>query len=389
MTAPVVLNSRAGTFGAASGPRVLIASVSAGSGHVRAAEAILDAMRSVAPLSRAVHVNVLDHARPGFRRLYEDGYSFLADRAPGAWSTMYRWTDREGAAEDPILGRVQQRQVSGFLEYVRRFRPDRIVATHFLVPQLLEALPADVRPALDMVITDFDVHRIWIHPRVERYFVAGETARQRLMAAGISTDRVIATGIPIHPLFLRPVDRDGIRAALGFSSKLPVILALPGGRGAQALDRTIAALFGSPFRLGLISVAGRSDALREAVDRLKPPDHVTLQSQGFAGNMHELMSAADIIVSKPGGLTVSEGLAKGAAMILHSAIPGQEERNATYVAMRGAGLHVARGGSIANAVFSCLEEPSRLVELRERAAACARPGAAFEVARSLSSVPTR
>jgi len=362
--------------------RVLVASVSAGTGHVRAAEAIVEAMRIAMPRVQVAHVNVLEHARPGFRRFYEDGYSFLVNRAPATWAKLYQWSDRAHGVADRVLNHLQRLQTRAFLDLVLEFAPHRLLATHFLIAPLLETFPPQARPRLDVVITDFDVHWLWIHPLVDRYFVASELAASRLREAGVEPTRIVLSGIPIHPVFLRVVDRDAVRDKLALRGEGPVALLLAGGQGFGALHQAVAGLFATTSPLQIVSVAGRNEALRATITALSPPENISLKSLGFVNNMHEWMAAADVVVTKPGGLTVSEGLARGAALVLHSAIPGQEERNANFVVGRGAGVRVDDLRDLPSAVFDCLADPARLAALRDNAVGLGKPRAAFTVAQA-------
>lgn len=365
--------------------RVLVASVSAGTGHVRAAEAVVEAMRIAEPRVLVSHVNVLEYARTAFRRAYEDGYAFLVNRAPGAWGKIYQWSDRDHGVAERVLNHFQRAQTLAFLDLIREFAPHRLVATHFLLAPLLEMLPDHLRPPLDVVVTDFDVHRLWIHPFVDRYFVASELAVKRLRDAGVAPERVVLSGIPIHPVFLRVMEPAAARRAVGMRGEGPVVLLLAGGQGFGALDRVVKGLLNAPMPVRIAAVSGRNEKLREAISALTPPAHVNLVSLGFVNNMHEWMTAADVVVTKPGGLTVSEGLARGAAMVLHSAIPGQEEKNAAFVAASGAAVRAQDESGVPAAVFNLLSRPARLSQLRDAAAGLGKPRAAFTVAQAAVS----
>ncbi|MBV9080108.1 MAG: hypothetical protein JO102_03195 [Elusimicrobia bacterium] len=369
----------------ASPRRILIASVSAGAGHVRAAEALQESFRILFPYINAVHANVLDHARPRFRRLYEGGYSFLVNKAPSAWKRVYRWTDTDVQVGNRILDSFQRRQLSSFVDYVRDLRPDRIIATHFMVPALLEALGANERPPIDVVVTDYDVHRLWVHPLVDRTFVASEQAARRLLSLGVSADRIVHTGIPIHPVFLTPVDRTSVLVRLSLSSWTPTILVLAGGGGFAPLAEAVKGLFTVPIPVQIIAVCGRNAELKKEVDSLTPPPGVTLRSIGFASNMHQLIGASDLVVTKPGGLTIAETLAKGTPMLFYSAIPGQEELNADYVCRKGAALR-ADLDQIPAIVTEALADGDTLDQLKLCARAIAQPRAGFSIARYAAAV---
>jgi processive 1,2-diacylglycerol beta-glucosyltransferase len=368
--------------------KVLITSLSAGSGHVRAAEAILAACHKVSPSTEAVHVDVANFVSPNFRRLYVEGYRVAVQHAPGLWGRIYRYSDSQtmDGVLTPLLYKIQRSCANGFYAYLQRFRPDLILTTHFLIPQLIaaERHHPSFGPPVETVITDYEVHRFWISNVVTRYYVAHEGMVESLARYGVSGSRVTVSGIPVHPSFLEKYALARIAQELELDLEKPIILMLSGGLGIFELQQAVQRLLDLPVPLQVITVSGKNDLLRRRLEAMKVPAGITLRNLGYVRNMPELMAISDIIMTKPGGLSVSECLAMKKKMILYSPIPGQEEKNADYLVREGAAVHVESMNELPALVSQLLNDKPFSERLLSNVERCARPQAAFTIAGNLT-----
>lgn len=367
-------------------PRILILHASVGAGHERAARATAAALALEAPDARVVVVDALDLARPLFRRVYGDGYLGLVEKAPSLFGLLFDLTDRRfrGPALGDRLRRAVQDWGAGELSlFLERQAWDAVVSTHFLPSELAAALKAAgrFRAPLMTVVTDFDAHRIWAHRPCERYGVASPVAAASLRAAGVPEEAIALTGIPIDPLFSVPLERAAARRALGLSDALPVVLQAAGGHGVGPIDSVTRELLTSPVPSQVVVLCGRNEEARRRVEALRAPARHRVTAMGFTTRVRELMAAADLLVSKPGGLTVSEALACGLPMALVRPIPGQEERNADYVVAAGAAVRAASPAGLGALVAGLLAPGPGLERMRRRAQEIGRPRSAFAAAR--------
>jgi processive 1,2-diacylglycerol beta-glucosyltransferase len=188
------------------------------------------------------------------------------------------------------------------------------------------------------------------------------------------------TGIPIHPVFAAPKDRAECRARHGLGGDRPVILQLAGGFGVGPVKELTKSLLSIERPVELVVVAGRNAKLKAELQTGLEAGRHRVQVLGFTDRIDELMAAADVVVSKPGGLTTSEVLARGAAMVVVNPIPGQEGRNSDFLLESGAAIKVNNPATLAYKVAALLDDEARLRQLRESAAKAARPRAAYEVA---------
>jgi processive 1,2-diacylglycerol beta-glucosyltransferase len=367
-------------------PRILVCSASVGSGHGRAAQAIVKALEQLRPGAVVRHVDVLDFTNPIFRRAYSRGYFDLIDAAPHLVRYFYDRLDRpaSGAGSQRLGQALARLNFLSFINLLTTQPWDLVISTHFLPPEIIAWLRRMGRVSFPQAIvtTDFDVHRIWSHFPCERYFTATEEGRANLAGCGVPIDTIVPTGIPIDPVFSEHKSVVECRLRHGIGSGQPVLLQLSGGAGFGPAERVHRAMLEIPVPLEIISVAGRNEALRERLAAIPCPPHHRRTVFGFTDKIDELMAAADLVVSKPGGLTTSEALARGAAMVIIEPIPGQEDRNSDYLLENGAAVKVNNLASLSHKLTRLVSDGPRLQSLRDSAARLGRPQAAFDIAAS-------
>ncbi len=343
-----------------------------GSGHTRAANAVRDALLDGRFAARAVVADFLDDGDAA-SRFVKDTYLKMLEVFPAAYDQLYRWSQGPlpGAGLSDLTALVMRRKL---LAMVAEHRPDIAVFTHPFPCCAAASLRRGRRMSLPLaaVLTDFAVHRLWVHREVDMYFVASQEMKAALTALGIPAERVHATGIPIVAGFAGQNRRR--------SDGQPSVLIMGGGLGLGAVEEALAALAAAGRRLDITVAAGGNDALRQrlAATAAASPHRITVV--GFTDRIHELMAAASLLITKPGALTCSEALAVGIPLLLYSPLPGQEEDNAAYLVRRGAAVRAADAASLGRIAARLLAQPARLEELRARAAAVGRPHAAADAA---------
>ncbi len=206
---------------------ILILSVSAGAGHVRAAQALEAAAKAASPPLQATHLDLLALVPKEFRKLYGEQYIKLVDKLPQLWSFLYAKTDRP--SRDSVLGKLKRAaeklNTRKLQAEIARLRPDAILCTHFLPAELLSRQKAQLKnkgaplPPLWVQVTDFDVHALWVHPHVDRYCVASDEVAFRLADRGVPRAKISVTGIPVMPQFSVPLDRRECALELGAGAR--------------------------------------------------------------------------------------------------------------------------------------------------------------------------
>ena len=369
--------------------KILLISTSAGTGHVRAAEAIKAALESVDSDIRIPTIDCLRYTPITFRKLYAGSYMSMMRRAPFLWGFLYSQSDRQSPDGSAAKFRrfVQKINTRAMIRYIRDEAPDHILCTHFLPAEVLSKLKARhaFHASLSTVVTDYDIHTFWVHENTDRYYVANDEVKWILQQKGIPADRIAVTGIPVHPLFTETGNGAGLISRLSLDPDVLTVLVTSGGYGVGPIEDGIKAIMGAAKPLQVLVVAGRNKRLERRLSRLRPPDGVKLISFGYVDNMHELMDMADIAVTKAGGLTSAECLAKGLPMLIVSAIPGQEERNSDFLLEAGAALRVRSPESLAYKLRFLAQDCDRLQGMKDATRRVGSPNSARIIAEDLLS----
>ncbi|MDR2852109.1 MAG: galactosyldiacylglycerol synthase [Burkholderiaceae bacterium] len=353
--------------------KILILSVSAAAGHTRAAEAIR-AFAAVHPAGiEAVHLDVMDFASRSYRKLY------TGHMDPELWRYLYRKTDK--TPRDALLRKLPRTIEKFFcralLPEIERQRPDAIICTHFLPAELLSHGIGQGRLSAPVwvQVTDFELHSMWIVPKMSGYLMAHEEIAWRLQQRGIAADAIAVSGIPVMPVFSEALDRRACAAQFGLDPARKTFLLMGGSAGLGQLDLLAARLLAMPGDFQLIALAGRNQAMLQALQNVAQQHPGRLFAQGFMNQVERLMACADLAITKPGGLTTSECLAMGLPLVVHSPIPGQEESNADFLLEQGVALKAIDSDAVAYRVAALLRAPERLAAMRQKSAALGRPKA--------------
>lgn len=377
-------------------PRVLILTASVGAGHVRAAEAVELAIKQLAPGAHVRNVDLMTCATAAFRQVYAKSYLDLVSKAPHLLGFFYDFTDKAPSAKrvsDRFRLMVERANLTK-LNPILAEPWDIVVNTHFLPAEIIArlrrkkkwAVRADGKPVAQYtVVTDFDAHGLWVNDPTDRYFVATQEAAISLGRWGVARDVVTITGIPIHPVFAQAKEAKGCRERHGLSQDRPVVLLLAGGFGVGPIEQLFEAVLELERPVHVAVVCGKNEVLKKALSKVKLPGRHKATVLGFTREMDELMAAADIVVSKPGGLTTSEILARGAAMAIVNPIPGQESRNSDFLLENGAAIKINSAAVLPYKLGQLLCEVGggRLAALRKSAGALGHPRAAFDVAEAV------
>lgn len=363
--------------------KIAVFSVSAGAGHVRAAEALKATAEQYQPEVEIVHIDVMTLVGRLFRQLYADSYLSIVERHPQIWGYLYQASDRARADQIPAKLRraIERVNTSKFRETLDQINPDHIICTHFLPAELLSRMLRHHRLHCPtwVQVTDFDIHSLWIVPAMTGYFAASDEVAARMQDRGLREEAIHVTGIPIMPSFSQKLAREICAVELGLDPRRPILLMMSGGAGMGGIDRLTHRLLQIPGDFQIMALAGKNPDLLRNLQTLAAQFPGRLFPMGFTRTVERCMAAADFAVTKPGGLTTSECLAMGLPVVVISPIPGQEERNADYLLESGAALKAYDAAGLAYRVRCLLAAPAKLQEMRQKAAALGRPRAAQQI----------
>lgn len=367
--------------------RILIATVTVGAGHVQAAHAVEEAWNSRFPQDHVRYCDVLDFTSRLFQKTYREGYVHLVNHAPEIFGRFFQKTDNAALIRkmtDPrrLLAEFSTRN---FLNFVRDFNAEAIICTHFLPLEAVGALARTRKiPPKTLVagiVTDFEAHALWIEPRTDLMFVASDLTKSRLIVRGVKPNQIFVTGIPVSPRFSKSLNSLTLRKKLKLHPHRPTLLILGGGFGIGPLQNIVMAVDRISDPVQLLVVAGKNEKLKKNLEGTRYRHPVKIF--GFVPNMEELMTASDVILSKPGGLTSSEALALGKPLLIFNPIPGQEAANSDYLLENGAASKINHTDDISYKLRRMLI-PTRLAKYIQNAKGLGRPNAALNICEIIS-----
>jgi processive 1,2-diacylglycerol beta-glucosyltransferase len=367
-------------------PRVLLLSATSGAGHVRAGQALEKAFLARGDCA-VEHIDALQYVSKLFQRVYDKAYISMVRRAPELMGILYDRTDQPWLHPRRRLA-LDRLNTGPMIRLLKRIQPDLCVATHFLPAEIIAWLIAKqkLRARNAIVVTDYDVHAMWLCRTVDRYYLAIEEAAQYLAGIGVPKEKLRVTGIPIDPLFATPVNKSEARKQLGLDSEATIILISAGGYGIGPVQQLVKDLLALERPWQIVAIAGKSEKTKKHLEEIAktagklPTGSSKLCPVGFTTEMDKYMAAADLMVGKAGGLTTSEALARTLPMALIEPIPGQEERNADHLLEAGAAIRCNNLPAAAWKIAKLLDDARRFEIMRNAARSMGRPGAAAAIA---------
>lgn len=364
--------------------RVLIISTSAGTGHVKAAEALAKTFARDERVEAVEHRDALDFTNKIFRDFYSKLYIQLVRTAPLVLGWMYKSSD-EPWKTDTMRLRLDRLNTGPMVKFIEKFRPDITVCTHFMPAGIISHLISRrlLNAHLSIVVTDFDMHAMWLSRVFHRYFVAIEETKVHLEMLGLPSERITVSGIPIDPVFAQPVERHALRMLHGLDPLKTTLLLSAGTFGVTPAEFIVGRLMQLKHDTQTIVVCGKNEELRKRVAEFVRPDNPRFKVLGFSDRMHELMKISDVFIGKPGGLTTAEALACSLPMVIINPIPGQEERNSDHLLEEGIAVKCNELTTLPFKIDQLLENPYRLDLMRRRAEELGKPHAAETVVNTL------
>lgn len=365
---------------------VLILSIAAGGGHMRAAQAVRDYM---ARHYENVNVEIVDwfkYVNPVVDKVVIGGYIGTLKTSPTLYGKLYDMAEKEEGISDISLT-INRLLALRMEALVSKKKPKIILCTHPFPLEVVCYLKK--KKKLDSYIisllTDFSPHSFWIRDGVDYYVVHDQDLVYEMKWKGVPEDSIYPLGIPIDERFGAHYDRKEIRRSLGLLDKTTLLL-MGGSLGMGELKGVFTGLFFSSLDIQIIAVCGNNKKLKKSLEAVASSNTARSIILGYTDEVPSLMAASDLLVTKPGGLTASEAMAMGLPIVIISPIPGQEKRNARYLINSGMAVQLNRGDYLEGVLSQLLASPVRLSHMREIAALKAKPGAAADLCRFLVSL---
>jgi processive 1,2-diacylglycerol beta-glucosyltransferase len=353
--------------------KILLLSGPFGEGHKQAAQALLETCRLARPDAEPVIVDFMEWTLPRLHGISKAVFHQGVQKFPSVYGYLFRHT-RKGSTLSSLPGRLRWYGLKRIVKLLDEVDPSVVVCTFPLAAAAMSALKmaglTDI-PTVT-VITDHTDHSYWVHPGTDLYVVGSEKVRRGLSMSGVPDSRVEVTGIPVRPPFCAGTAgarRMALRTKLGLSADKPVLLLMGGGYG--MMHEGMIRLMVNAARTGsmqVVVVCGHNDKLRRKLEERLHSESASaangVRLTGFVRNMEEYMGAADLVVTKPGGLTTSEAIAMRLPMVLYRPLPGQEEDNADFLTGVQVAVRASDEGELEQLVGALIRQPDRLAFMR-------------------------
>ena len=350
--------------------KILILSASIGSGHTKAAEAIKNAFKENCEI-----IDFMSDKVSTLNRITKKCYLSALKFIPDLYDKIYRFAGkRKIGTLSRFISSVSM--YFPFVKLLKKFQPDVIICTHPF-PESAASLWKFLHPEaakkflLATVLTDYSLHEIWIYSEVDIYFVATEKMKLELAKLSRPNQEIYATGIPISKKFLS-VERVP-------NSERKTILLMGGGLGLGSIEETLNELNEINLTLKIIVIAGQNEKLLSRLKKFSSICRHEFLLLGYVENVHEIMQKSDLLITKPGALTMTESFAMGLPMFLHAPIPGPEILNAEYAIKNGVAISASEE-KISLVVERLLKNADKLNKMSENAKKISKKNSAEKIA---------
>lgn len=348
--------------------RILILTAATGGGHRRAASAIEEYLTQ-----NTEHEAITMDALKGVGKLFDkticDSYLFMARNAPNLFGALYKGTNKENTFSE-LVPKLSSSFSYLLYHSLQEYSYDAIISTHPFATEMLSYLKGKgkIKVPIISLITDYGLHRAWVAPEVDGYVVASENVVDALVSIGVERSKIHPFGIPVHNVFFSKANREEILEELGFEMDVPTVLFMAGSFGVTGILKLYRDLVETEIPMQIIIITGNNKKLYNVFEKELAEnkyENVKTKLVFFTNEVEKYMHASQLLVTKPGGLTVSEALACNLPMAVFDAIPGQEEDNAEFITTHDMGIRLEKDSNFADVIAELLTEKERLNKMRE------------------------
>jgi processive 1,2-diacylglycerol beta-glucosyltransferase len=362
--------------------RILILSVAIGAGHIKTGEALCRAYQEYFN-GEARHIDFMRYALPGISSLVETAYYFTTKYIPPVYQWLYHLEDRKHSLLRNCESRIA---IQKYRQLVQILKPDAIISTHsfpaVVVSQTFSRFPIPNA----VVLTDYTAHHIWVNPHTQLYFVAHAGMVDELKSKGVAADKIKVTGIPVRLAFRKSFYRRELQQKLKLAPDRLTLLLMSGGNAIGPMQEVIRHLARLGDQIQFIAITGRNQRLHAELQTVFSDLSLKGKVLPFVDDIEEYMAVSDLVISKAGGLTVTESLVMGLPMFIIRPTPGQEYGNTQFLEECGAGIHVKRTNDLAGMIEDFLNHPLKLEQMRQKALQMAKPAAAEGILSTLEKL---
>lgn len=351
------------------------------SGHHQATLAIERTLKNINPRLEVLNINGFGYAYPIIEKIVNKAYMGIIKRTPKIWDYLYD-NPRIVKKTQSIKEAIHKSNHAKLSRLFDEFQPDTVVCTQAfpcgMVADFKITYKLDTK--LIGVLTDYAPHAYWLQEGIDYYVVPSRDAKERFLAEGISEERIKVLGIPVDLKFAEQKDKQTIASRLGLTTAKPILLIMGGGQGLGPIKKIVSSLMKSKTDFQLIVVCGTNKKLLKWLKKTSDKNCRKMIIYEYTNNIDELMEVAALLITKPGGMTTSEALAKTLPMVIINPIPGQEMHNADFLTKEGIAISISEAEEIGRAIEDLLNSPQRLLNMRKAASKNSRPYSSLDIA---------
>ena len=353
--------------------KILILSAATGGGHLRASHAVESYLLENTTDVTVKVVDTLKTINPVLDKTICEGYHFLATRTPKMFGILYQKTNEETKLAQ-VVPRFNSLFSQKLVPLLEDYQPDVIITTHPFATEMVSHLKEKhvTDAPLICIMTDYGPHKAWISENVDAYIVSSEDMVPEMVEMGVPGEIVYPFGIPVHDVFFDKADKAALLTHLGLDPDLMTVLIMAGSFGVTNILQIYREINSLDLPLQLIVITGRNQKLYEVFESALAEDQGKAEKKFkktklvyFTNEVEKYMQASDLLVTKPGGLTVSEALACCIPLAVFDAIPGQEEDNANFLLTHDMAVRIRKGEDCAATIAGLLSDRARLNRMRE------------------------
>ena len=354
---------------------VLFLTVSTGRGHTSCAKAMEKSVKNAG--MNTYSLDVFGYSHKFLEKAVSEIYLFASGKTPKLYGKYY---DREDYGKGNFVNVVSKFNMA-IKNKIERFilenNIDVVVCTHLFAGQLMTMIKENVNTYNIGVVTDYTIHPKWETTDLDCYVIADKLLIPLAVKKGIGEEKLLPIGIPVDEKFSKKGDKTETKKKLGFDDK-PLLFVMMGSMGYGNIIQIAQELDSAQGDFNIAIVCGNNEDAYEELTQMKYAH--TVKIYGFVNNVDEFMDAAECIITKPGGLSVTESLAKKLPMIYMDPIPGQEERNIEFLVNYGVGLGVSSVHTMSVAVSMFFGDEIRRKEIQDAVKRLSKPDAAENLA---------
>lgn len=362
--------------------RVMLMYITKVSGHRQATVAIQKSLKEACPYIEAPTINGFGYTYPMLEKIVHNAYMGVIKSTPFVWDYLYDNPKifKKSESIKNFLHKTSHKKIE---KLFLRHNPDAIVCTQAFPCGMIADYKKEkgLNTILIGVLTDYAPHSYWINEGVNYYIVPSIEVKERFIKKGVAADSIKVYGIPMRAKFAKQLDKDPIAEKFGLRYDLPTILIMGGGHGLGPMKKIVKALFKIKMDFQIVVLAGKNKKIISGLNRITKKSEKKVLVFEFTNNVDELMELSTLIISKPGGITTAESLAKGLPMVIVDPLPGQEMRNTDFLIKKGIGIRIDDTSDVGEEIEILLKSPERLATMRKAAYENALPHAADDISR--------